>query len=95
MEGEKAMDALALTEKLTEARQKQREQSEARVAAGLPARLNPGERARANPTSMRKAIDAQCWHCMGEEPGWRRDVAGCTATGCYLWSWRPGARRNA
>jgi hypothetical protein len=50
---------------------------------------NPIERAKQNPNSMRFAINAQCYDCMGQESGWRNEVKNCTAPECPLFGFRP------
>jgi len=50
-------------------------------------RLNPIERSNANPTSLRLAIDAQCFDCMGRT-GSTSDIRDCTAN-CPLYKVRP------
>ena len=49
-------------------------------------RLTPTEKARRNPKSLRLAITAFCWECVGQV---RQDVTGCTATKCPLYPMRP------
>lgn len=70
---------------------KAREAREARKAAGLGATAGPLEKARAEPKSMRKAITAFCYECMGGdgEPGARGFVRDCTAPQCALYPLRP------
>ena len=50
-------------------------------------RLNPIERSNANPTSLRLAIDAQCFDCMGRT-GSTSDIRDCTAKDCPLYKVR-------
>ena len=60
-------------------------------AAGLLRRLSPVEKARADPRSLRKAVTAFCYECVGgdDEPGARKEVTNCTAKGCHLYPIRP------
>ncbi|GEK48942.1 hypothetical protein PRZ61_10600 [Halomonas pacifica] len=60
-------------------------------AAGEVVRLDPIEKARQNPKSLRLAITAKCWECMGggEESGARRMIRECTSAGCPLHAQRP------
>lgn len=60
-------------------------------AAGLLVRQSPIERAKADPFSLRKAITAFCYHCMGGdgEPGARKHVRECTFRNCPLYPVRP------
>jgi len=51
--------------------------------------LNPIEKAKQNPKSMRLAINAQCYDCMGRESGWRNEVKNCTSPNCPLFGFRP------
>lgn len=48
-------------------------------------------KARANPGSLRLAINAKCCECMGgsNEPGWRREVRECSSRTCPLYPVRP------
>ena len=51
--------------------------------------LNPIERAKQNPKSMRLAINAQCYDCMGRESGWKNEVRNCPSKNCPLLGFRP------
>ena len=51
--------------------------------------LNPIERAKLNPKSMRLAINAQSYDCMGQEPGWRNEIKRCPSENCPLFGFRP------
>ena len=51
--------------------------------------LNPIEKAKHNPNSMRLAINAQCYDCMGQESGWRNEVRSCPSKRCPLFGLRP------
>lgn len=48
--------------------------------------LNPEERAKANPTSMKYAIRAKCWDCAC---GQKEEIRLCTITDCSLYNFRP------
>ena len=50
---------------------------------------NPLEKAKQNPNSMRFAINAMCYDCMGREPGWRNVVRECPSPDCPIYSLRP------
>lgn len=50
-------------------------------------RLNPIERSNANPTSLRLAINALCWDCMGRTNR-TDDIRNCTAKDCPLYKVR-------
>ena len=60
-------------------------------SAGELVRLSPLDRAKADPLSLRKAITAFCYRCMGGdgEPGVRDHVRNCTAPSCPLFKVRP------
>ncbi len=52
--------------------------------------LNPIEKSRRNPKSLRLAINAMCAYCMGcPDPGWKGQIRDCTATSCPLHPQRP------
>ena len=51
--------------------------------------LNPLEKAKQSPNSMRLAINAQCYDCMGQESGWRNEVRSCPSKRCPLFGLRP------
>lgn len=51
-------------------------------------RLNPIEKAKNNPKSLRLAIDAMCFDCMGKT-GSTNDIRECTAKDCPLYPVRP------
>ena len=71
-------------EKLKKARAKRAEN----VRLGIKP-LNPIERAKQNPKSMRLAINAFCFDCNGQESGWRNAVRGCPSENCPLFGLRP------
>lgn len=75
-------------ESLERARQRQRD----RRAAGIsPERLDPIERARRNPQSLRLAINGKCWDCQGgdADPNPRERIRSCEISTCSLWPVRP------
>lgn len=47
---------------------------------------DPIEKAKANPKSLRAAINAKCWDCSGYI---RKEVINCPADDCPLWGVRP------
>ena len=53
--------------------------------------LTPLEKSRQDPKSMRKAINAHCFVCMGSGVhGWKVEIANCTSEDiCPLWHLRP------
>lgn len=57
-------------------------------------RLDPIERAKRKPNSLRAAIKAKCWYCAGagQDPGTREVIRSCTSFGCPLHPHRPFQR---
>ncbi len=53
-------------------------------------RLDPIEKANKNPTSLRLAINAKCYDCVGRDAdqNWRKRVEHCEIEECPLWSVR-------
>jgi len=51
-----------------------------------PKPLDPIEKSRKNPNSLRFAINARCFDCSGFE---RSDVTNCEMTDCFLYRHRP------
>jgi len=64
---------------------------------GLLKVTSPTQRAFADPKSLRKAITAFCFECMGGdgEPGARKHVRGCTSPNCPLFRVRPWQQADA
>ena len=62
-----------------------------RVASGeiVVVQKNPMDRHLDDPKSIRKAVHAQCFDCMGRSSGYRVDIRGCTSNGCPLFNFRP------
>ena len=60
-------------------------------AAGKLEVLDPIEKARRDPKSLRKAINANCWGCVGAgaDPNPRQLIADCVCRDCSLWPVRP------
>jgi len=58
---------------------------------GKLVRLSPYQKAQNNPKSLRKAVTAFCYECMGGdgEQGARGHVRNCTAYKCPLYKVRP------
>lgn len=50
-------------------------------------RLNPIEKSNANPTSLRLAINAMCFECLGKT-GSAQEIRDCTAKNCPLYKVR-------
>lgn len=65
--------------------------AEMRARGEKPARLDPIEKARAAPASLRAAVTAKCWDCQCGDadpaPRWR--IGNCRITDCPLWPMRP------
>lgn len=82
---------IASSAPLEHARQRQ---AEMRAAGIAPQRRNPIQKAQANPTSLRAAIDAKCWDCEGGDADpciqWR--VGNCVSPDCPLYPVRPHQR---
>lgn len=54
--------------------------------------LDPISKSLKNPRSLRFAINAMCYQCMGgpnPDPGWKNLVRTCTAPSCALHPHRP------
>jgi hypothetical protein len=49
-------------------------------------RFNPIEKAKANPKSLRAAINAHCFECGGDQ---YKEVKHCLVEECPLWPHRP------
>ena len=70
---------------------------EARVAQGLPFHKTPLEKAADNPKSMRAAINAMCYDCIGQDadPDWRGSIRNCVCNKCPLYALRPYQKTSA
>lgn len=70
------------------ARQKQKEMKEMGIKV---LQLNPLEKAAANPSSLRKAITAKCYDCIGQDadPNFRKSIRECVCNDCPLFTVRP------
>ena len=66
-------------------------------AAGIATKVenNLLVKTQAEPKSLRKAINAMCFQCVGgtvdslPDPGWRQMIGTCTAPDCALYKIRP------
>lgn len=78
----------ALRERMRKGQEKMREMRE---AGWKPVHRTPVEQAQANPNSLKAAIKAFCWTCVGEDadPGAKFRVRDCTVTRCALHPHRP------
>jgi len=65
--------------------------AEMRARGEKPERIDPLERAKRNPTSLRHAINAKCWDCIGgdADPSPRWCIGNCEIPACPLWNVRP------
>lgn len=81
------MTAIQASNALAEARKAIQE----RKALGLPAFKNPIDKAKENPESLRRAITAKCYECVGMDgdPGYRETIRTCTSKTCPLFHLRP------
>ncbi len=66
-------------------------------SSGMLKVVSPTQRALAAPKSLRKAVTAFCFECVGGdgEPGARNQVRNCTAHRCPLFGVRPWQRGRA
>lgn len=77
---------------MSEALRKAQAAMAAKRAAGEEIeRLDPIQRAHANPSSLRKAINGKCWDCVGagHDPNPRKAIGRCPMSDCTLWNVRP------
>ena len=72
-------------------------QAERRAAGIAPVRLDPLQRAKENPKSLRKAITAKCWDCVGAgaDPNPRAEIRHCPDTACPLHPVRPYQKKSS
>lgn len=79
-----------MSESLTLAREKQKA---LRESGGNTAQKTPIERAQNKPTSLRLAVTAKCWECMGGgiegRTHTRKAIRECTSRSCPLLPVRP------
>jgi hypothetical protein len=64
---------------------------EERQLLGLPVFKNPIEKAKEEPASLRKAITAKCYECVGMDgdTNFRATIRTCTSYDCPLYAVRP------
>jgi hypothetical protein len=90
---QKKLTPLQLAQKkLTPLQLAQKKQREMREAGIAPERFDPIEKARRNPNSLRAAINAKCWDCVGAgfDPNPRRLIRECPCGKyCGLYPVRP------
>lgn len=67
--------------------------AELRASGQKLERLDPIEKAKKNPGSLRLAVNAACWHCAGAgadgQEFTRNTIRDCTVTRCPLHPHRP------
>jgi hypothetical protein len=80
-----------------EQRDAARKAGTSRVEAGLPFHKTPLERAVENPNSLRLAINAKCYDCIGQDadPDWRGSIRNCLCKDCPLYPVRPHQKQNS
>ena len=80
-----------LTTNLTPLQKAHAALAERREAGLVAPRLDPIAKARANPKSLRLAVTAKCFECMGggEDTGTRKLIRACTSSNCPLHPLRP------
>lgn len=61
-----------------------------RISQGLSVYKTPFEKSAENPSSLRCAINAMCYDCIGQDsdPNWRESVKECPCTNCPLYNVR-------
>lgn len=75
---------------MNHALEKARAKREEMKAQGIEVeRLDPIEKAKRNPASLRAAINAKCWDCTC---GQRTEIQNCNCYNCPLWNVRPYQR---
>lgn len=62
-----------------------------KIASGEIERQDPNQKSKANPKSLRKAIDANCYSCNGEE-NWHNRTKFCHIFDCSFWYVRKGGK---
>jgi len=72
-----------------------RENARLRMEQGLSAYRTPIERAKDKPDSLRCAITAKCYECVGMDgdSNFRETIRTCTSVNCPLYSVRPYQRK--
>lgn len=71
--------------------------AEMKEAGIKPVLLNPIEKARRNPQSLRLAVNGKCYDCVGagHDPNPRGAIRDCAISDCTLWPVRPYQRRDS
>ena len=70
---------------------KAKEARDARKELGLKSTKSPREKHDDQPLSLRRAITAKCYECMGDgsETGWTQLIKNCCSVTCPLHTVRP------
>lgn len=73
---------------LDKARQRRADMAEQGIKVQI---LNPIDKAKKHPSSLRMAINAMCWDCVGagEDANPRAAIRECGISKCPLWNVRP------
>jgi len=70
-----------------------------RSMEGVKKARSPRDRARDMPKSLRAAVTAKCWECMGDGADGpvhtRQAIRTCTSPGCPLYGLRPYQRKQS
>lgn len=74
-----------------EALKQGRAEYQKKVAAGEIERLDPLQRSKKNPNSLRAAINANCYDCNGKE-NWHVRTKFCNIFKCPFWHIRKGGK---
>ena len=64
-----------------------------KLARGEIKRMTPEEKSKAHPSSMRLAINSNCWDCVGQE-NWIKRVRECEITNCSFFELRPHKQKG-
>jgi len=60
-----------------------------KLKSGEVKKLSPAEKASKKPQSLRLAINAKCYDCVGGDMGHRADIKLCPMDDCPLFNLRP------
>lgn len=80
-EGSKSLNSESFAERM----------ARSRLERGQVKHKDPLEKAKEQPTSLRRAITAKCYDCIGRnaDPDWRGSIRNCLCTDCPLYVVRP------
>ena len=77
--------------------EKMQEANKLRRESGIKNEIkNPIEKAALRPDSLRLAINAKCYDCIGQDadPDWRGSIRNCVCNDCPLFLVRPYQRKT-